>query len=524
MEEGTAFLFPLFMLSSNWMGSITVCTNIVNKKVGANSNANGYFYENKVVWKTGREIEPLWTQLFFVFPITDGNMLQWEYLVGKQTILYQGNREEIAIEQQFTTQNGICVYCYPQPHLHSVCLTLTVKAGILYESEQEHGITHFLEHIFFRNLAGIPQVQLYRELQKIGAQFNAYTYQNVLHFLISAAPRHFTRCVQLLTGLLAPLQATVQDVSLERGRIQSEIREEEQEHSAQVFCDRAAFAKTPLARAIAGTITGVQRIKLQDLQAKQREIFTTDNLFFYVTGNIPPDGPAILAEEIEKYPVSHRQCSRKNLAPVPEQFCARKGNIRWMAQEQKNSSLVEIALSFDLDMSRYTMAEIDLLYAILFFGELGRFKMKLSEETGFIYDFDPDCTLYPNLGILSVGYAVSPSRAVQSAKLCAEVFRSVKEKVGEEDISLILPEYEDNNAMMLDDPERLNWHMAYENHIMHAGYTDILQQAQAYRKVTPERIMQIAQEVLIPSHLVCTVKSSMDLNEKRQFRNNLLCM
>ena len=66
--------------------------------------------------------------------------------------------------------------------------------------------------------------------------------------------------------------------------------------------------------------------------------------------------------------------------------------------------------------------------------------------------------------------------------------------------------------------------MAYENHIMHAGYTDILQQAQAYRKVTPERIMQIAQEVLIPSHLVCVVKSSMDLNEKRQFRNNLLCM
>lgn len=54
---------------------------------------------------------------------------------------------------------------------------------------------------------------------------------------------------------------------------------------------------------------------------------------------------------------------------------------------QKNSGLADVALGFDLDMRRYTIPEIDLLYALLFFGELGRFKMKLSEETGLIYDF-----------------------------------------------------------------------------------------------------------------------------------------
>ncbi len=428
------------------------------------------------------------------------------------------------IEQQFTTKNGVCVYCYPQPHLHSVCLTLTVKAGILYESVAEHGITHFLEHIFFRNLAGTPQEQLYRELQKIGAQFNAYTYQNVLHFVITAAPRHFTKCAQILTGLLAPIQAAKRDVFLERGRIQSEIREEEQERSAQVLCDRIAFAKTPLARTIAGTIGGVGAFRLQDLQEKQRQIFTADNLFFYLTGNVPEEGIAFLAGEIERYPLSRKICARTNLCPVPEGFASRQRNIRWFAQEQKSSPLADVALSFDLDMTRYTMAEIDLLYAVLFFGELGRFKMKLSEETGLIYDFDPDCTLYPNLGTLSVGYSVSPSRLVRSAQLCAQVFRSVKERVEEEDLALILPEYEDNNAMLLDDPQRLNWHMAYENHILHAGYRDILEQVRAYREITPARIMQIAREVFIPSHLVCAVRSSAGFSEKRQFRKHILSM
>ncbi len=370
----------------------------------------------------------------------------------------------------------------------------------------------------------MPQKQLYRELQKIGAQLNAYTYQNVLHFVITAAPRHFTRCTQLLTGLLAPLQAEKRDVLLERGRIQSEIREEEQEHSAQVLCDRAVFAGTPLARTIAGTIGGVRAIRLEDLQEKQHRIFTADNLFFYMTGNIPAEGINILAKEIEQYPVSREVCGRTNLCPIPEGFSARKKNFRWLLPEQKSSALADVALSFDLDMTHYTMAEIDLLYAVLFFGELGRFKMKLSEETGLIYDFDPDCTLYPNLGVLSVGYSVSPSRLVSSAELCAQVFRSVKEQINREDLALILPEYEDNNVMMLDDPERLNWHMAYENHILHAGYGDILEQARAYRKITPERMMQIAQEVFTPSHLVCVVRSSVGASEKRQFRKYLLSM
>lgn len=78
--------------------------------------------------------------------------------------------------------------------------------------------------------------------------------------------------------------------------------------------------------------------------------------------------------------------------------------------------------------------------------------------------------------------------------------------------------------MLLDDPERLNWHMAYENHIMHAGYTDVLQQAEVYRKITPERIMEIAREVFVPSHLVCVVQSSIPGIEKRKFRKHILSL
>ena len=50
-------------------------------------------------------------------------------------------------EQCVITESGIPVYSYVNPYLHSFCLCLYVKAGAIYESESENGITHFFEHL-----------------------------------------------------------------------------------------------------------------------------------------------------------------------------------------------------------------------------------------------------------------------------------------------------------------------------------------------------------------------------------------
>jgi predicted Zn-dependent peptidase len=64
------------------------------------------------------------------------------------------------MEQRILTSNGVNLYYYRQPNTHSICISLYVRAGALYEN-RNNGITHFLEHMHFRNLGGKKQKQFY---------------------------------------------------------------------------------------------------------------------------------------------------------------------------------------------------------------------------------------------------------------------------------------------------------------------------------------------------------------------------
>ena len=56
------------------------------------------------------------------------------------------------MEVSLKTKNGINVYAYKNPDLHSFHLSLFLRAGAMFESAAESGITHFLEHVSIRNV------------------------------------------------------------------------------------------------------------------------------------------------------------------------------------------------------------------------------------------------------------------------------------------------------------------------------------------------------------------------------------
>ena len=59
------------------------------------------------------------------------------------------------------TKNGVSIYSYKNPALHSFYISLFAKAGCMYEDEKYSGITHFLEHILIRNVNHLYDGELY---------------------------------------------------------------------------------------------------------------------------------------------------------------------------------------------------------------------------------------------------------------------------------------------------------------------------------------------------------------------------
>ena len=76
---------------------------------------------------------------------------------------------------QSNTSNGINVVTYSMEHVNSVTINVIVKVGSRYESEQESGISHFLEHMAFKGTSNRTATEIAIEFDTIGGHFNAYT-------------------------------------------------------------------------------------------------------------------------------------------------------------------------------------------------------------------------------------------------------------------------------------------------------------------------------------------------------------
>ena len=88
------------------------------------------------------------------------------------------------MEQKRIAKNGISVYSFTNKDNHSFFISMFLKAGCMYESDGENGITHFLEHVAIRNVNKLMGGSMYRELDRLGMEFNASTYSEMVQFYI----------------------------------------------------------------------------------------------------------------------------------------------------------------------------------------------------------------------------------------------------------------------------------------------------------------------------------------------------
>jgi len=282
------------------------------------------------------------------------------------------------LEKSIVSDNGIPIYYYQNKHLHSFCLCLYIIAGSMYEPDELNGATHLWEHILFRKMNRIDQGGFYKRLDRFGLSFSACTYKEFVTIKITGATKHFQEAVRIMALVFEPNKLTLSEIAIEKKRIKAEIREEDEESSLGYFAQRIIWENTSLANTISGKRGVIDRLGVHALENVHSNICSAGNLFLYVTGHFNEKDIALLSRLIGQYKLAENETCQ-NLAPVPDKFLRRGGQI-----EVKNSAYHYIRFSFDVEIVRYTYAELDLLYDILFSGDNSKLFMELSENSGYI--------------------------------------------------------------------------------------------------------------------------------------------
>ena len=403
------------------------------------------------------------------------------------------------MEVSLKTKNGINVYAYKNPALHGFHLSLFLRAGAMFESASESGITHFLEHVSIRNVNKVMDGTLYRTLDRYGLEFNASSFSEMVQFYMSGASANFIHAAEIFAKLLSPLALEKSEIDAERKRIKAEIRESDEKNSLSSFTNEIAHKGTSLERSIVGSNPVIDKITKKRLEEYRKKNVTAKNIFVYVSGNFTDGDVEFLLNELSKYEIEEG-AERENFAPVPENFGHRPLDVYI-----KNADFTMARFTFDIDMSRLSVPETDLLYDILLSGYASKFFIEMSENRGLFYDINGALERYRNIGEIYFYYELKEQDLYEALKITVDILNDLKKSLLDES-SLMKAPYVDNAYNLFDDNREFNFTFAYDRHIMKLPYASLDERIEAYKNLSPERIRTAACEIFRPENLTLTLK------------------
>lgn len=405
------------------------------------------------------------------------------------------------LEKSHLSKNGIRIYSIENPAQHGFFLSLFVRAGSIYEREEESGITHFLEHVAIRNIHYLMGEELYATLDRYGLEFNASTFNEMVQFYISGAKENFSKAAEILCRVFSPIALPRSEIDLERLRIKAEIREGDEKNSLAAFTMGVLYPDSHLKNSIVGTVRSVNAITGRKLEACRAAAMTTENIFFYATGAVGEGEIGSLLSVLEKYDLP-RGDRRESAPKLPMSFGKRAGAVHI-----KNADFTMLRFNFDVDMSRVTSPELDLLYDLLLSGYGARFFVEMSEKRGLFYDISGGLDRYTNGGLFYFSFEVKEKNVPQAIALVLEILQDLKTNVCKTE-DLIKAPYLDNAYLLYDDARELNFTFAYDAHILGLPYRGIEDRREAYRKIEGERVRDVARTVFCLKNLTLTVKGN----------------
>src|SRR2546426_6291785 len=202
--------------------------------------------------------------------------------------------------QKSTLSNGLRVVTVELPHLHVGMIAAYVRAGSRHEDPSRNGVSHFLEHLFFRGSEGYPDGRTLNALvEDCGGSLNGVTTRDHGYYFSPVHPERLEVPMAVLGDMLA--RPLFKEIELEREVILEEILDEVDEKGRDIDIDnlakRALFPGHPLGLKIAGTPASVSALTEEHLRAHHARAYGARNIVLAAAGPLRHDRVLELAEK-----------------------------------------------------------------------------------------------------------------------------------------------------------------------------------------------------------------------------------
>jgi predicted Zn-dependent peptidase len=200
-----------------------------------------------------------------------------------------------------TLDSGLRIVTKKLEGTKAVTVLVLVGAGSRYENQKIRGISHFLEHMFFKGADKYKNTKEVSEaIDGVGGEFNAFTGKEYAGYYVKVASESVDVACDVLSDMLINSKFAQEEIEKERGVILEEYNMYQDTPMYQIGWDfeNLVFGDQPLGWDQIGTKELIKSVMHEDFVEYKKKLYTPDNAVIAVVGNIENDKAV---ERVQKY-------------------------------------------------------------------------------------------------------------------------------------------------------------------------------------------------------------------------------
>ncbi len=393
--------------------------------------------------------------------------------------------------------NGLRLVTVPMVDNPSVTVLVMVETGSKYETKDINGLSHFLEHMVFKGTPKRPNAgAISKELDSIGAHYNAFTGQEYTGYYAKSDARHLDIVIDVVSDMyLNPLFES-SEIEKEKGVIIEELRmynDLPQQHVHEILAE-LMFEGQPAGWPVIGTEETIKSFTKEHFVAYRKDHYVSQATTVVVSGKI---NEAEVIEKIEKAFGAMSSSPMKNKLAVTE--AQTTPSIRTLFKDTDQTHLVIALRTFDIFDKRIPTMRV--LSAILGGGMSSRLFSKMRDQLGICYYVRASHNPSTDHGDFTISAGVDNSRVKEGIRGILEECERLKvELVSESELKKV-KDYIAGTTMLELETSDARAEFAGGQEVLKKLIKTPDEMISEITNVTAEDIMALAKEIFIDNKL-----------------------
>lgn len=383
--------------------------------------------------------------------------------------------------------NGLRVLSVERPQTETVSVGIWVNTGSAYETPDNNGISHFVEHMVFKGTKKRTALQISEDIENVGGSTNAYTSREFTVFYAKMLKNDLELALDVLADMVMAPTFAEEELVKEREVVVQEIKQTYDDPSDIVFdyFQDTAFQNQALGRSILGPADKVRSFNADTLNDYMKHNYAAENIVVAAVGNLQHTD---LVKMVEARMASLRK--HKNFT-ADKQIYTGGAFIKKRDIEQAQVILGYKSVDCYDDM-RYPMI---MLSSILGGGMSSRLFQEIREKRGLVYSVYSFNNTFTQNGIFGIYAGLEADEIKNYMPVVADEIKKIcNEYVTDAELNRVKVQHKAGMLMALESSSSTA-EMIARRYLLHNKFMQIDEIIEKIDSVSKEQVMRAAQMI-----------------------------